>query len=323
MNVYANGEPVAPHLSKIITSIFGGFACVWFGEMMFLGFQSLAKIHSSMWQVPLPENPQLETVQYITWALAAPAKGALFIMAIIGLRSKNPSTRAVIFVSMSLVPPLNMAFPFRQQGFLFGPMAVAATLSTITWGSFFLTKERTQQPEPSGSGGSVQLPPSGWEIFQYGWFAVQSTSLTLLAFLLLFETRTALNLVFPCLTGVFSAQEGALSSPIHSTMAAGTHVLALAIASWIATVKCRSNPTLRRAMTFAGTVHAGLFFVFPLRQLIMDFGGACAASSLVIASVPLFVCWVVYAILDTRRTRLSANNHSPSFLPASSSEGKP
>ena len=299
MNTH-NEELSAPQLSRVRTFLFWGLAFVWFSEMMFLGFPSLAKVHSYMWQVPLPENPQLETALYIAWALGAPAKGALFVMAIIGLRSKNPSTRAILFASSSLVPPLNIAFPFRQQGFLFGPVAVATTLSTILWVSFFLIKERSLQPEQKGTGGSAQSPPSSWEIFQYVWFAVSSAALTLIAFLFLFGTRTALNFVFPCLTGLFSANEEALSSLIHSTMAAGTHVLALAVASWIATVKCRSNPTLRQAMTIASTVYAGLFFVFPLRQIALEFGGNCAMSSVLVLFVLLLAGWVLYAAFSYR-----------------------
>lgn len=299
MNTH-NEEQVAPQLSRNRTFLFWALAFVWFSEMMFLGFPSLAKIHSYLWQVPIPENPQLETALYIAWALGAPAKGALFAMAIIGLRSKNPSTRAILFASSSLVPPLNIAFPFRQQGFLFGPVAVATTLSTILWGSFFLIRERSQQPEQKGTGGSVQSPPSSWEIYQYVWFAVSSAALTLIAFLFLFQTRTILNFVFPCLTGLFSANEEALFSPIHSTMAAGTHVLALAVASWIATVKCRSNPTLRQAMTIASIVYAGLFFIFPLRQIALEFEGNCATSSVLVPFVLLLAGWVLYAALSYR-----------------------
>jgi len=299
MNSYGNEQSNARNVSKLITFVFGGFIVVWFGEMMFLGLPVLAKIHSFMWQVPIPENRQLELVEYITWALGAPAKGALCVMAIIGLRSKNPSTRAVLFACMSLVPPLNMLFPFRQQGFLFGPMAVATTLSTIIWGSFFIAREYARQPQSTVTRQSKQLPLSGWEKFQYTWFAVQSTFLTLLAFLFLFETRKALDLVFPGLTGLFIANEEALLGPIHSTLAAGTHVLAVATASWIATIKCRTNPSLRRAMTAASTALAGLYLVFPLGQLAADFGVSSATSSLVIVFVPIFVGWLIFAAYST------------------------
>src|SRR2546423_1863662 len=54
-------------------------------------------------------------------------------MALFGLSSKSPSVRTALFVSMALVPPLNIAFPFRQQGFLLGPVAVATVLSTILY----------------------------------------------------------------------------------------------------------------------------------------------------------------------------------------------
>jgi len=300
MNDYTNEKLFTPKLSRVRTFLFGALAFVWLSEMIFLGFPSLAKVHSHMWQVPIPENPQLETALYIAWALSAPVKGALFVMAIIGLMSKNPATRAVLFASMSLIPLLNIAFPFRQQGFLFGPVAVATAFSIILWGSFFFIRERIQQPEQSRTGGSAQLPPSRWEIFQYVWFAGSSAFLTLTAFLFLFETRTTLNFIFPCLSALMNANEGGLSSPIHSTMAAGTHVLALSIASWIATVRCRSNRTLRNAMTIASIVFAVLIFVFPLRQLMTSFEENGTTPSALIPFTLLLAGWFIYAALSQK-----------------------
>ena len=299
MNTH-NEEQVAPQLSRIRTFLFWALAVDWFIEMVFLGFPSFSKVWTYLWQVTPPENPQLVMALYITWAIAAPAKGAFFVMAVFGLRSKNPSTRTALFASMALVPPLNIAFPFRQQGFLLGPVAVATTLSTILWGSFFLFREPSQQPEQRRIRGSGQLPLSRWEIFQYVWFAAYSAALTLMALLFLFWPRTALNLVFPCLSSLLNTGTEGLSSLIHTILASGTHLLALATASWIATVNYRSNPTLRQALTIASTVHAGLFFIFPLRLIILEFGGTCATSSILIVFVPLFVGWVLYAAFSYR-----------------------
>lgn len=247
-----------------------------------------------MWQVSLPQNPQLETIQYITWSVSAPEKGALFVMAVIGLRSKNLFARTALFASMSLVPPLNIVFPFRQQGFLFGPVAVAATLSAILWGSLILIRERSQQREQK----EAHLHSSPWEVFQYVWLAANSAAVTLIALFFLFRTRTALNFIFPCSTGLFTSNEGALPSPVHTTMAAGTHLLAVSIGTWIATIKSRSNQTMLKAMTIANIVLSVLFFVFPLMQLTMKFGANCASSSILIVFAPLLVSWLCYALVS-------------------------
>ncbi len=290
----------APQLNRIRTLLFGALACVWFSEMVFLGFQSFSRVWTHLWHVILPENPQLATALFITWAVAAPAKGALCVMAVFGLRSRNPSARTALFLSMALVPPLNIAFPFRQQGFLLGPVAVATVLSTVLWGSFFLFKEASQRPVRKETGGSGQRPPSRWEIFQYVWMAAYSAALTIMALLFLFWPRTALSFIFPCLSSLLNTDKGGLPSLIHTTLASGTHLLAVATASWIATVNCRSNPALRQAVTAACTVHAGLFMLFPLRQMILGFGWACATSSLLVLFVPLFAGWVLYAAFSYR-----------------------
>jgi hypothetical protein len=296
MNEYSNEQLFAHRLSKFRTFLFWALAVVWFSETLFHGFQSLIKVWSYMWEVSLPGNLQLDTAQYITWALAAPVKGALFIMAIFGLRSKNPSARTALYVSMSLVPPLNLIFPIRYQGFHFGPTAVASTLSIILWGSFVLIRERSQQPEQK----EAQLSLSRWEIFQYVWFVAGSAALTLIAFLFLFGTRNALNLIFPCLTDLLSTNSGELSGSTYCTMVAGTHILALAVGSWIAMVKCRNNQTLRQTMTIANIVLAALVFIFPLRQLVVEFGLNCAANSILIVFAPLLVGWLLYATVSYR-----------------------
>ena len=297
MNVH-NVEPVAPQLSRIRTFLFWALAIVWFGEMVLWG--AFPNIWTYFWNIIPPANPQLALLLFITEAVEAPAKGALGIMAVFGLRSKNPSTRTALFASMALVPPLNLLFPFREQGFLLEPVAVATVLSIILWGSFFLFWEPTPQLKPKEIRGSNRLPPSRWEIYQYVWFAVNSTVLTLVAFLLLFWPGTSLNFVFPCLSSLLNTASEGLPSLIYTNLAAGTHVLALAIASWIATVNCRNNPTLRQAMTIASTVNAGLFLGFPLGQVILEFGGTCAESSILIVFVPLFIGWLFYSVFSYR-----------------------
>lgn len=298
MNDPSKEELSALQLSRIRTFLFGALAASWFTEMVFLGFQAFSKVWTSLWQVVPPENPQLVTALSIIWAVAAPAKGALFVMAIFGLRSKNPIARTALFVSMALIPPLNLAFPFRQQGFLLRPVAVATVLSIILWGSFFLFREPAQQPEQKGTRGEV--PRSRWEIVQDVWFAAYSATLTLMAFLFLFAPRTALRVILPCLASLMNTYEGELPGLIHSTMASGTHLLALAVASWIATAYSRKNPALRKAMAVASTVHAGLFLVFPLRQIVLGFGANCGTSSILVAFAPLLVGWLLYAAFSSR-----------------------
>jgi hypothetical protein len=265
--------------------------------MLFMGVPFLSKVWTHLWQVTLPDDPQLRAALSSTWAVAAPEKGALLVMAAIGLISKDRFARTVLFASMSLVPPLNIAFPFRQQGFLFGPVAVATVLSTILWGSFFLFGEWAHQAEHKEASSSYRSPPSRWEIFQYAWFAVYSAAVTLMALLFLLWPGTALRLTLPCLAISPSTSDAALSSLIHTNLATGTHLVAVATACWIATVNCLSNPVLRRALTAAGAVHAALFAVFPLSQIALVFGGSCATGSVLIVFVPLFVGWVLYAVL--------------------------
>lgn len=285
MNALSEAPRDTPRLSRAVSVVFAGFAVVWFVELFFMAVPALSRIHSALWLVPIPANPQLAIVLQITWALSAPAKGALLVMAIAGLRSKSPSARAVLFAAMALVPPLNMAFPFRQQGFLLKPMAIATTLTIITWGTFFLAREYKRATKRAES----RSPLSRWEIAQYVWLGVQSAVLTVIALLFLFETRIALNQVLPSLTGLFNTHEGMLTSPIHSTMAAGTHYLAVSVASWLATIRFRTDLPLRRAMTLANTVFAGLFIAVPIVQIAMAFGAGSIPVLLVGVFASLFV----------------------------------
>jgi hypothetical protein len=300
MSDHLNKQSSALQLSRMRTFLFGALAFVWFAEMLQWGFLASSGGWQNVWKDFPPEAPQLATVLFITHAIRAAAKGALGVMAVFGLRSKNPATRTALFVSMALVPPLNIVFPCRADGFPLGTTAEATIFGTILWGSFFLFRESVQQPEPQGTRASVQLSPSRWETVQYGWFAVNSTALTLMVFLFLSAPRIALDSIFPSLSGLLHTYEAGLSSMISSNLSSGTHLLALAIASWIATVYCRRNPTLRQAMTVASTVHAGLIILLPLRRIVLEIGGSSATSSILVASIPLLVGWLFYAALSYR-----------------------
>jgi len=222
-------------------------------------------------------------------------------MAVFGVISKNPFALTVLFLSTALVPPLNLVFPFRQQDFLSSSAPIVGIIA-ILWMAFFLFKEPTPQTEQRGTRGSGQLPPSRWETFQYLWFAVNSAALTFMALLLLFGQKTALSFILPCLSSIAKYSNGWLLSLTDVNMHSGIHLLALAAASWTATVYCRHNPALRKALAAANTLNAGLFTIFPIRQITQDLGGDCATSSILIVFVPLFVGWVLYVIVDAKRS---------------------
>ena len=287
MNDYSNKLSTAPQLSKVRTFLFGALAFVWFAEMVQWGFLASTGGWQNIWK---DIAPQLSTALLITHAIRAAAKGALGVMAVFGLRSKNPFTRTVLFVSMALVPPLNILFPCRADGFPMGTTSVAAVFSIILWTSFFLFKEPFQQSKDP-----VQVPLSQWKTVQTTWFAVNSAALTLMALFFLSAPRTASDFIFPSLSDLFQSYETGLASMTSSNLSSGTHLLALAIASWIATVYGRNNPTVRQAMTAASIVHAGLICLLPLRRVILEIGGSSATSSILIAFFPLFVGWLLYA----------------------------
>jgi len=285
-------------LSKVRTFLFWCLAVVWFCEMLFLGVPFLNRVWIELWQVAPSQDSQLATSSLLAGMVGAPVKGAFFVMAVWGIRSTNPSTRTALFVSMSLVPPFNVAMPFRYQGFVLGPTLVGSVLSTILWVSFFLYKEPYRQQEQKVKGGISQLPSSGWEIFQYILFAITSIAITVLAFLFLFFPKTALTLSFPCMPNLLDSSQADLSGVIYHSMASGTHLLALSIGSWIATVNCRRNPSLRKAMTITMTVFTALFFIFPIRQLIAAFGVNCIPSPVLYAFPLLLAGWVICAFSD-------------------------
>jgi len=273
---------------------------VWFSEMTLWGFQALAKVWTNTWIIA-SDDAKLAMALYITHSVHSPSKGALGVMAVYGLLSKNPFARAVLFASMALVPPLNLAFPFRAQGFPLTWVVVPVTLSLILWGSYLVFWEPVRETKPVKAGRTRPTPASSWGRVQFFWFAANSAFLTLLASLFLFWPSTALQLTQPCFSGWLGTDPGQVPELVQSGMATGTHLLALSVASWIATVTCRSQPALRRGVALASTAHAGLFAVFPLRQLVTELGTSCATSSLLIVFVPLFVVWVIYLVVDTAR----------------------
>ena len=147
----------APPLSRVRTFLFGGLALVWFGEMLFTGVQPFAETWTRFWKMYAPDNPQLAAALYITHAFEAPLKAALLVLALFGLLSRNPSARTALFVSMSLVPPINIAFHFRAQGFPLSSMTIATVLSSILWVSFLLIREPAQQAERSETTGPWEI----------------------------------------------------------------------------------------------------------------------------------------------------------------------
>lgn len=303
MNYYTSEQLSAPKLSSVRQFLFWSLAIVWFCEMLFLGVPFLNRVWIEWWHVAPPEDSQLATASMLTGAVGAPVKGAFFVMAVYGLNSKNPVTRTALFMSMSLVPPLNVAFPFRYQGFVLGPTMVGSVLSTVLWVSCFLFGEPYRQQKPHVK----ENAPSGWEIFQYILFTLTSVALTILAVLFLFFPGTALQISFPCLPGILNSSQQELPGMIYHSMASGTHLLALSVGSWIATINCRRNPTLRQAMTIASTVFTALFFIFPIRQTVVAFGVSCVTSSVLYAFALLLIGWVTYAAFLARpKTRTTS-----------------
>lgn len=293
-----NETILGSQLSKVRTFLFWCLAVVWFCEMLFLGVPFFNRVWIELWQVAPPQDSQLATASLITGMVGAPVKGAFFVMAIWGIRSTNPSTRTALFVSMSLVPPFNVAMPFRYQGFVLGPVLVGSILSAILWVSFFLFREPYRQPEQKVKESISQLSSSGRKILQYILFAITSIAITVLAFLFLLFPKTAMALSFPCMPNLLDSSQADLSGMIYHSMASGTHLLALSIGSWIATVNCRRNPSLRHAMTITITVFIALFFIFPIRQMIAAFGINCIASSIIYGFALLFAGWLIYAFSD-------------------------
>jgi hypothetical protein len=303
-----NETILGSQLSKVRTFLFRCLAFVWFSEMLFLGVPFFNRLWIELWHVAPPQDAELATASLLTGMVGAPVKGAFFVMAVWGIRSTNPSTRTALFVSMSLVPPFNVAMPFRYQGFVLGPVLVGSILSAILWLSFFLFKEPYRQPEQKVQQSLGQLPSSGWEIFQYILFAITSIAITMLAFLFLFFPKTALALSFPCMPNLLNSSPADLSGMIYHSMASGTHLLALSIGSWIATVNFRRNPSLRQAMTITIAVFTALFFIFPFSQMIAAFGKNCITPSIPYAFGLLLAGWLIYAFSGSVKFKIASLN---------------
>ena len=303
-----NETVLGSQLSKVRTFLFWCLALVWFSEMLFLGVPFFNRVWIELWHVVPPQDSELATASLLTGMVGAPVKGAFFVMAVWGIRSTNPSTRTALFVSMSLVPPFNVAMPFRYQGFVLGPVLVGSILSVILWLSFFLFKEPYRQPKQKAKQNVGHIPSSGWEIFQYMLFAITSIVITVLAFIFLFLPKTALALSFPCVPNLLDSSQADLSGMIYHSMASGTHLLALSIGSWIATVNCRRNPSLRQAMTITITVFTALFFIVPIRHMIGAFGINCIIPSIPYAFALLLVGWLIYAFSGSVKFKTASLN---------------
>ena len=83
-------------------------------------------------------------------------------------------------------------------------------------------------------------------------------------------------------------------------MVVGTHLTAVATATWIGTAWSRSNATVRQAVAAANTLHAALLCMLPLPQIALEAGTRCATSSLLIYSIPLLAGWLIYGALSYR-----------------------
>jgi hypothetical protein len=125
--------------------------------------------------------------------------------------------------------------------------------------------------------------------------------MTVLASLFLFAPNTVLYSEFPCLSDVFDAHQGELASLSVSTLAAGSHLTALATATWFATVHSRSNRTLRQTIALASIAYAGLVCLLPLRQIVSHPGWNCSTSPVLTPFVPLLVGWAIYAAVGRTR----------------------
>jgi hypothetical protein len=283
----------APRLSGVRTFVLVGLAVVWFGEGVLTGVQPLAEGWTRFWKMFPPDNPTLAAALYVTHAFEAPLKAGLLVLALFALISRKPSVRTPLYVSMALVPPINIAFHFRAQGFPLVSMTIATTLSAILWGSFLLTSEPAEPLLP------LQAQP--WDTIARAWFGLSAAVLTFLGVLALLAPKTALYWQFPCLSSTFDAHQGELASLTVSTLASGSHLTALATASWFATAGYRTNRTLRQAVTLSSITLTALMCALPLRQVVQQGGWACARSPVLLPFVLLLIGWVAYAAISRTR----------------------
>jgi hypothetical protein len=239
------------------------------------------------------ENPTLASALYVTHAFEAPLKAGLLVLALFALRSGNASVRTPLFVSMSLVPPINIAFHFRAQGFPLVSMTIATTLTAILWGSFLLTSERAEPLPPR--------QPERGDILGRAWFGLSAAVLTSLGLVCLLASSAALYGQFPCLNSTFDAHPDQLVSLKVSMLAAGSHLTALATAGWFATARYRTIRMLRQAITLSSVTVASLMCGLPLRQVVQQGGWTCARSPILLPFVLLLLGWVAYAAISRTR----------------------
>jgi len=283
-------------LSKVRSFLLWAFVVVWFSEMILWGVRPLAESWTIFWQQLPPDDPQLASALYITHALEATVKGALGVLAVYALRSRYPAVRTALFVPMALVPPLNLAFQFRAQGFPVGPTTVGTVFSLILWGSFLFFRDRTAEPvKPTG-----QASSSRWQTFEPIWLVANAALLTAAAGLFLFAPEAGLRAIFPCLAASLNNSSGIPPGLTHGLMAVGTHVLAVSIAVWISIGYEPSNPTTRKAAMAASPLLIGLIVVLPWRQIMQDFGQSCAVSSVLVYALPWFAAWVIYGVIKLK-----------------------
>lgn len=285
-------------LSGVRTFLLAGLATVWFGEGLMTGVRPLAEWWTNFWQMFPPDDATLTAALYMTHAFEAPLKWGLLVLALFALASKTPSVRTPLFVSMSLVPPINIAFHFRAQGFPLVPMTIATTLSAILWGSFALTSEPAEAalPEPVARGDRLGR----------AWFASSAMVLTSLGLTCLLAPNVALSWQFPCLRSTFDAHTDQLASLNVSMLAAGSHLTALATAGWFATARYATSRTLRQAVTASSLTMTALMCALPLRQAVEQGGWGCAKSPMSVPLVLLLAGWVAYAVVGLTARRALA-----------------
>lgn len=299
----------AAKLSRTRTVVLWGLLIVWFGEMTITSVRPLADWWTQAWKMAVPDDPHLAIALYLTHTLEGAAKGALGVLAVFALRSKSPFVRTALFVPMALVPPLNLAFPIREQGFLSRPTMIASVLSLILWGSFILFRERGEQPQlPTGARANRSAS------FGDLWFVANAIVLTLAAGMFLFAPAVVLKLTLPCLSGVIDGSGGETAAVTLTALAVGSHLTAVATATWIGAFYRRRDSTVRTAVAVANTLNAGLLCFVPLIRLALDTGRDCALSSLLIYAIPLFAGWLIYDTLRyrpalTRRLRFAGAGH--------------
>lgn len=282
-----------PRLSGVRTFLLVGLAVVWCGEGVLTGVQPLAEGWTRFWKMFPPEDPTLAAALYTTHAFEAPLKAGLLVLALFALWSGTPSVRTPLFISMSLVPPINVAFHFRAQGFPLIPTTIGTTLSAILWGTFLRTSEPAE-PAPLHSARRA-------DVIGRVWFGLSATAMALLGLLHLLSPRVALDGMFPCLSNVFDAQQGELTSLTISMLAAGSHLTALATASWFATARYSTSRPLRQAVGYSMLTMTALMCLLPLRQIVQQGGWRCARSPILLAFVALLLGWAAYAA--SSRTR--------------------